>query len=128
MANVELVKNALKDAKEWLAISEKSIKMNAFSKALYFMEMALEISLKSLLIYYGIDFPKSHNILGPITKLLSADDFELSEIKNTSSQIISTYHALLDLRMSSAYSYESSFDSSFYKERANKYLKPCCVE
>lgn len=124
MASIELAKNALRDAKEWLAISEKSIEINAFSKAIYFMEMALEISLKALLIYDGVDFPKSHNILAPITKLLITDDFELGEIKSASDQIINTYHALLDLRMASAYSYESAFDSAFYRDRANKYFKP----
>ena len=124
MENLDLAKRAVSDSKEWLSSAEKSMEIGAFSKAIYAMEMGVEMSLKALLLANGVDFPKVHNIITPLTRLVVSDKFSASEIKNNLEQIISVFHALLDLRSASAYSYESSYDNEFFRERAVKYLLP----
>ena len=124
MAVLDIARRAIVDAKQWLSIAEKSIEVEAYSKAIYAMEMGVEVSLKSLLLANGVDFPKTHNIIPYIKELVSSDQFKDLEIRNNLDQLLSTFHALLDLRTASGYSYESSLDSAFFKERAEKYLAP----
>ena len=71
--------------------------------------MGVELSIKALLLYHGIDFPKSHNILAAVLSLISSDKIDDNEIRENAELIISTFHALLDLKSASGYSYESSY-------------------
>jgi HEPN domain-containing protein len=124
MVNRELASRALKNAEEWLLSSKELDKAKVASKVLYSLEMGVEMSLKALLIYHGIDFPKSHNILPVVANLISSSEFDDTEIKVSSNEIFSTFHALLDIRSASGYSYESSFDNEFFLEKANRYADP----
>ena len=124
MVNRELASRALKNAEEWLLSSKELDKAKVASKVLYSLEMGVEMSLKALLIYHGIDFPKSHNILPVVANLISSSEFDDTEIKVSSNEIFSTFHALLDIRSASGYSYESSFDNEFFLEKANRYAEP----
>ena len=124
MVNRELASKALKNADEWLLSAKELDKIRVPSKVLYSLEMGVEMSLKALLIYHGIDFPKSHNILPVVSSLISSSEFDDTEIKKYSNEIFSTFHALLDIRSASGYSYESSFDNEFFLEKANRYADP----
>ena len=124
MVNRELASKALKNADEWLLSAKELDKIRVPSKVLYSLEMGVEMSLKALLIYHGIDFPKSHNILPVVANLISSSEFDDTEIKKYSNEIFSTFHALLDIRSASGYSYESSFDNEFFLEKANRYADP----
>ena len=124
MVNRELASRALKNAEEWLLSSKELDKAKVASKVLYSLEMGIEMSLKALLIYHGIDFPKSHNILPVVANLISSSEFDDTEIKKYSNEIFSTFHALLDIRSAGGYSYESSFDNEFFLEKANRYADP----
>ena len=98
--------------------------INAGPKILYSLEMGVELSIKALLLYHGIDFPKSHNILAAVVSLLSSDKIDDDEIRENAELIISTFHALLDLRSASGYSYESSYSHEFFIEKAEEYDGP----
>ena len=124
MVNSELASKALKDAEEWLLSAKELDKAKVASKVVYSLEMGVEMSLKALLIYHGIDFPKSHNILPVVANLISSSEFDDTEIKKYSNEIFSTFHALLDIRSAGGYSYESSFDNEFFLEKANRYADP----
>ena len=108
MVNQNLAERALADAEEWLQSANKLREINAGPKILYSLEMGVELSIKALLLYHGIDFPKSHNILAAVVSLLSSDIID-DEIRENAELIISTFHALLDLRSASGYSYDLSF-------------------
>jgi hypothetical protein len=59
-----------------------------------------------------------------VIDLISSSEFDGAEIKVSSNEIFSTFHALLDIRSASGYSYESSFDNEFFLEKASKYAEP----
>ena len=124
MVNMRLAERALADAEEWLQSAEKLMEINAGPKILYSLEMGVELSLKALLLYHGIDFPKTHNILAAVVNLISSDKFDDPNIKENGELIFSTFHALLDLRSASEYSYESSYSSEFFIEKAKEYAEP----
>ena len=123
MVNQNLAERALADAEEWLQSANKLREINAGPKILYSLEMGVELSIKALLLYHGIDFPKSHNILAAVVSLLSSDIID-DEIRENAELIISTFHALLDLRSASGYSYESSYSHEFFIEKAEEYDGP----
>ncbi len=124
MVNTQLAQRALADAEEWLQSAIKLIEINAGAKILYSLEMGVEMSLKGLLLYHGIDFPKTHNIISAVVSLVSSEEFDNSEIKENSELIFSTFHALLDLRGASGYSYESSYSRQFFMDKAHQYIEP----
>ena len=124
MVNTQLAERALADAEEWLQSAEKLKEINAGPKILYSLGMGVELSVKALLLYHGIDFPRTHNILSSVVKLISSDKFDDAEIKENSELIFSTFHALLDLRSASGYSYESSYNREFFIAKANEYTEP----
>lgn len=123
MVNKELAEKALEDAEEWLIAAKEFDTMRMAPKRLYSLEMGVEMSLNALLIYYGIDFPKSHNVLPIVAGLISSSSFNGTEIKGNRDEIFSTFHALLDIRSASGYSYESSYNKEFFQEKANKYTE-----
>ena len=123
MVNQNLAERALADAEEWLQSADKLREINAGPKILYSLEMGVELSIKALLLYNGIDFPKSHNILAAVVSLLSSDIID-DEIRENAELIISTFHALLDLKSASGYSYESSYSHEFFIEKAEEYGGP----
>ena len=123
MVNQNLAERALADAEEWLQSANKLREINAGPKILYSLGMGVELSIKALLLYHGIDFPKSHNILAAVVSLLSSDIID-DEIRENAELIISTFHALLDLRSASGYSYESSYSHEFFIEKAEEYDGP----
>lgn len=98
--------------------------INEGAKTLYYLEMGVEMSLKSLLLCHGIDFPKAHNILSAVVSLISSDDFDDPKMKENSELIFSTFHGLLDLRSASGYSYESSYSRQFFIDKAHHYMEP----
>ncbi|OWP57157.1 MAG: hypothetical protein B2I17_01905 [Thermoplasmatales archaeon B_DKE] len=57
------------------------------------------MSLKVFLLYHGINFPKTQNILTAVVGLISSDDFDDPKMKGNSELIFSTFHTLLDLKM-----------------------------
>ena len=55
------VKNAIDDANRWVISAEKNFDSGNYDIALYSMEMALEIAMKSFLIKNKIEYPKKHD-------------------------------------------------------------------
>ena len=120
MVNPELAERAITDAEEWLRSAEKLKEIDAAPKVLYSLEMAAELSLKGLLLYHGIDYPKTHNILPLVIRLISSGSFPDDSIRNHKDMIYSVFHALLDLRSAGGNSYESSYSKDFSIEKANE--------
>lgn len=123
MANIELAERAVEDAQEWFRSAEKLKEIDAAPKVLYALEMATEMSLKGLLLFHGMDYPKTHNILPLIITLISSENFRDDDIRRRKDMIFSVFHALLDLRSASGYSYESSYSKEFFIEKANQYME-----
>ncbi|MHB1811557.1 MAG: HEPN domain-containing protein [Thermoplasmataceae archaeon] len=124
MVNMHLAERALADAEEWLQSADKLREIGAGPKILYSLEMGVEFGVKALLLYHGIDFPKTHNILSAVVNLISSDKFDDAKIKENAELIFSTFHALLDLRSACGYSYESSYSREFFIEKAKVYAEP----
>lgn len=104
-------------------ICKKLNETNAGAKIMYSLEIGVELSLKALPVYHGIDFPKTHNVLSAVVSLVTSEDFNDLENKGNSEFIFSTFHALLDLRGASGYSYESSYCRQFFLEKGRQHAE-----
>ena len=56
----KLIKLYIEDAKRWFAVAKLSMDNSLSDKAMYAMEMSLEMVLKAVLLAFGAEFPKTH--------------------------------------------------------------------
>ena len=62
MKNYETANEALKRARRWYQGSIRAIEDQRWDDVVYSYEMAVEQALKAILILYGIEYPKKHDI------------------------------------------------------------------
>ncbi len=93
-------------AEEWLKTAELSTKNGIPQTALYAMEMALEIAMKSVLERIGVDVPKTHYIGNIFLKEVRSQVVP-AELKKESSDLVDTFSELLRLRPLSGYGLKS---------------------
>lgn len=62
MKNYETTNEALKRARRWYQGSIRALEDERWDDVVYSYEMAVEQALKAILILYGIEYPKKHDI------------------------------------------------------------------
>ena len=62
MKNYETTNEALKRARRWYQGSIRALEDQRWDDVVYSYEMAVEQALKAILILYGIEYPKKHDI------------------------------------------------------------------
>jgi len=62
MKNYETANEALKRARRWYQGSNRALEDQRWDDVVYSYEMAVEQALKAILILYGIEYPKKHDI------------------------------------------------------------------
>ena len=62
MKNYETANEALKRARRWHQGSIRALEDQRWDDVVYSYEMAVEQALKAILILYGIEYPKKHDI------------------------------------------------------------------
>lgn len=62
MKNSETTKEALERARRWYQGAIRALEDKRWDDVIYSYEMAVEQALKAILILYGIEYPKKHDI------------------------------------------------------------------
>ncbi|MGQ9631387.1 MAG: HEPN domain-containing protein [bacterium] len=62
MTNTELMRSYLENAKIKMRLARDLLKEGIYHTCVEFCQESIELSLKALLINFGIDFPKEHNL------------------------------------------------------------------
>ncbi len=60
---IDIAKGAIETAESWVKTAEEMLKVKVYNTSLYSEEMAVEISLKAVMLAFGIQPPKVHNII-----------------------------------------------------------------
>lgn len=94
MTSRDEVEYLLKRSKEFLDTAEYQIRKGFYSLAVFSMEQALQLSLKSKVLASGVDYPRTHSVRA-LLELLS--DLASEEEKPIIEQILDNY--LLELGM-----------------------------
>jgi HEPN domain-containing protein len=123
------VKNAMDDAKRWLLSAEKNTSANNYDIALYSMEMALEIAIKSFLIKNKTEYPKKHDVIDYF-KAAGAKNDTRKELRENLDGIIKTFSKLLDFRNDAGYNFGRLKNDSKLRDESVKLLRETkrCVE
>lgn len=114
--------SAMENANMWLRTAEAAMKCDIYTTALYSMEMSVEIALKAVLMEFGINVPKVHNITSTLRSVFAEKRNALpKEFAEKEESILETYSDLLELRQLVGYTFEmgSSIDP---KEKAKHYI------
>lgn len=114
---------AIDNAKVWLDTADVTMKGRIYTTALYSMEMAVEIALKALLMEFGINVPKLHNVTNTLKALFEEKRSALpKEFRDKETLILDTYTELLEIRPLVGYIFEMNA-SIDVEEKAKKYIK-----
>ena len=102
MENV--AKDAMRIANNWLLSAELEANGNNFNIALYSLEMALEISVKAVLLEEEVNFPKKHDVIDQFKDLVN-NKKKFSMLKADLPEIIRIYSELLASRNTAGYGF-----------------------
>jgi hypothetical protein len=113
---------AIDNAKVWLKTADANMEKGLYTTALYAMEMAVEIALKSLLIELGISVPKLHNIMNALRSTFDERQSSLPKrFREREEFVLSVYNDLLELRSDVGYTFEVH-QAVNYEKKALDYI------
>ncbi|MEM1523581.1 MAG: HEPN domain-containing protein [Thermofilaceae archaeon] len=119
---LDLARAALRRAKRWLQGARRALEDGRWDDAVYASQMAVEHSAKGVLIAFGIEFPKVHDVSSVLRLLPSRRELprwftsQLEEFAEDVSE-------LARLRTIASYGYEMRVDESYFKDYAPMALK-----
>ncbi|MEM3893700.1 MAG: HEPN domain-containing protein, partial [Thermofilum sp.] len=119
---LDLARAALRRAKRWLQGARRALEDGRWDDVVYASQMAVEHSAKGVLIAFGVEFPKVHDV-SPVLRLLPSRrelprwfTSQLEELAEDASE-------LARLRAIASYGYEMGADESYLKDYAPEALR-----
>ncbi|MEM0093128.1 MAG: HEPN domain-containing protein [Thermofilum sp.] len=119
---LDLARAALRRAKRWLQGARRALEDGRWDDVVYASQMAVEHSAKGVLIAFGVEFPKVHDV-SPVLRLLPSRrelprwfTSQLEELAEDASE-------LARLRAIASYGYEMGADESYFKDYAPEALR-----
>ena len=114
--------NMMERSKRWLEDSEVALDRGNFDNAIYMAQMSVESSTKAVLLLFGLDYPKEHDVSGPFRQLLDRSD-PPEWFKEEIPTISDVIHTLAEIRGLAAYGYEHNMTVQDFEGKAPKYLE-----
>jgi HEPN domain-containing protein len=116
MKNFKITKKALNRARRWYQGAIRAFEDERWDDVIYSYEMAVEQALKGILILYGIEYPKKHDISNLLLIL------EEMEVPDFFSKKIDNYAQILNILVKkcgpAAYGYVEGIKKEDFKEDA----------
>ncbi len=119
--DVEKVKAALDNSDTWLGSAKSNFRDGQYSAALYSLEMAAEIALKSVLLSINVNVPKVHDISSLVVKY-AEENKKLNIIRENEKFIKEVFLDLLTYRNSAGYMFEYRKSENEFKKLVTEYL------
>ncbi len=117
------VEAAIQDSDRWFRSAELQYAGKIYDKALYSLEMSLEIAMKAFFISCEMDFPKSHNIgdsfAGAVKRM---GKMTPKGFRDNAAGIIDTFQALLNYRNASGYSFDGRIGQEEFRRKYEETL------
>ena len=112
---------AIREAKAWLKAGKILKENGLYSKALYSLEMSLEVSMKGVLIAMHKNYPKRHDVSDVLEAIIPANEKRLPpDFVESFAKTVKMFRNFLRLRNLAGYSFEDEvreevFESSVMK-------------
>jgi len=122
MKNSETTKEALERARRWYQGAIRALEDQRWDDVIYSYEMAVEQALKAILILFGIEYPKKHDVSKIYLSLkkhsipkwfLEKIDFQAHILED-----------LIKIKGIAAYGYVKGITKDHFKDDAFKYKEP----
>jgi len=106
---------AIEEGKNWLKAAQLMRDGGLFAKSLYSLEMALELSIKGVLIALHKNYPKRHDVADLLEEAVLVNNKRVpSEFVDNLPQLISTFRSLLRQRNAAGYGFKDEHDEEAY--------------
>ncbi len=115
----KLIALYIEDAKRWFDVAGLSMENKLNDKALYAMEMSLEMVLKAILLSIGTEFPKVHNVSELLRNELRNKKID-EKMRDKIYLWLDTFDYLLEFKNASGYRAQSSMTDADFRDKANK--------
>lgn len=122
MNNVKISQKALKRAERWYQGAKRAFEDERWDDVIYSSQMSVEQAMKAVLILYGIEYPKIHDISPIYFDLGNADIPQWFRVKIDFHATI--LEQLTEKRGLSAYGYIDGVTKNSFEEDAEKYRDP----
>jgi len=121
MNNLTVSQGALARAERWYQSAERALDDKRWDDVIYSCQMAIEQVIKGILILFGIEYPKKHDISEIYLSLKMEDVPKWFSDKMT-------YHAkilkiLIEKRSDAAYGYIEGKDINDFRDDAGNFIK-----
>lgn len=117
--NVELAALAIKRSKRWLRGALRALEDERWDDVVYSSQMAVEQASKAVLMAFGIEYPKEHDVsiaFKQIGKIKGVSSWFLAMLDELALNI----SELAELRGLAGYGYEKGLDAQYFKDYAPK--------
>jgi HEPN domain-containing protein len=102
-------------AKRWLSPVDGELRRGNYDNVLYLCEMCVETSLKAVLTFLGVDYPKEHDVSLVFRELASRADLP-RWFSGSIDELSRTSRILAELRGDAAYGFERGLSPESFKE------------
>ena len=119
MNNLEVAREGLKRGEQWYQNAIQAYKDERWNDVVFSYEMAVEQALKAILILFGIEYPKIHNI-SKFYLNINKNNIPKWFVNNMDLHA-KTLKELVKLRGSAAYGYVEGLTKDDFKEDANTF-------
>ena len=122
MNNLEISQKAIRRAERWYQSSIRGFEDRRWDDVIYSYEMSLEQALKAIMILYGIEYPKKHDISKEYKNLKNQDipKWFLEKLNIHAD----TLKILIKKRATAAYGYVDGITEDDFTEDAKDFKEP----
>lgn len=113
--------DAVASAKRWLNSAGRNAGGGDYDTALYSLEMSVEIALKAVLFALGLEVPRMRSISDLATEALKGDSRLPKEFREETDSMVGTFNALINLRPTSGYMFETTSTLTELKKKYEAY-------
>ncbi|MCS7369552.1 MAG: HEPN domain-containing protein [archaeon GBS-70-058] len=131
VTNVDLARLALRRGWRWLKSALRALEDERWDDVVYSSQMAVEQASKAVLIAFGIEYPKEHDVSLVFKQLLGVEGIP-RWFESMIPELVNTISELAELRGLAGYGYEEGLDADYFKdyapeayEMAKKHFEAC---
>jgi len=122
MSNLQLARSAIERAQRWLQGATRALEDKRWDDVVYSSQMTVEHSVKSILIAFGIYFPREHDVSDIFEEMRGRGDIP-DWFKGMVPEIAKAMSELAELRGLAGYSFEKGVNCNYFRDYAPEALK-----
>lgn len=122
MRTLRLAKLGLDRARRWLRSAEMALADKRYDDVVYSSQMSAEMAAKAVLLAFGCDYPKEHDVSGALLELRDRED--VPGWFKDKVETLSSYVAILaEKRGLAGYGFEEGVDVGYFKGFAREAIQ-----